>query len=288
VYEECHLSNTYGSAEITETATCYEICRDDLNEMISIPIGRLLDGYHVYVVDEYGEEVIPNEQGEIVIRDVGVFGEYYGREDLNEAVLIEMNGENCYKTGDYGGIDVKSGELMFVGRKDFQIKLRGQRIELSMIESAILHSSSEVLNCIVIKEDASNHSYLCAYLKIRESMDKKKIKEEVMTKCHDHLRSYMIPLKWFFVSDFLLNSNGKIDRQKLSNVVEFVDTESICEQNKTLSPLERKLENIFICAFTLKTSLDILKSFGELGGTSLVAMHALILIRQEIYENKWK
>ncbi len=73
MHEECHLSNTYGSAEITETA-----CRDDLNEMISIPIGRLLDGYHVYVVDEYGEEVVPNEQGEIVIRDVGVFGEYYG------------------------------------------------------------------------------------------------------------------------------------------------------------------------------------------------------------------
>ncbi|CAF1504008.1 unnamed protein product, partial [Adineta ricciae] len=282
--EECHLLNTYGPAEITETATCYEVNRDEVSEMISIPIGRPLSGYRVFVVDEYGQEVVPGEQGEIVVGGVGVFGGYYGREELSKEVMMEVEGDLCYKTGDYGRIEVKNGELKFVGRKDFQIKLRGQRIELSMIESIILQSSGDVLNCVVIKEDSPNDSYLCAYIKIKECLNKKNIEDIVVRYCRNQLASYMTPSKWYFVPDLPLNANGKIDRQKLSSVSEVTDFTSASAPTMQLSPLEKKLEDIFIRSFGLKTLPDVSKSFGELGGTSLGAMHALILIRQEIYE----
>ncbi|CAF4097549.1 unnamed protein product, partial [Adineta steineri] len=284
IHDECHLLNTYGPAEITETATCYEICREEVSQMISIPIGRPLDGYDIYVVDEYRQEVISNQQGEIVIGGVGVFVGYYEREDLSEQVLIDMNGEKCYMTGDFGRIDGETGELIFMGRKDYQIKLRGQRIELSVIESVIIQSSSDIFNCIVIKEESSNDSYLSAYIKLRGEKDKNNIRTELIQICHNHLPSHMIPSKWIFVSEFPLNANGKIDRHQLLHLSETADLQSLSPSLMTLSPLEKKLEDIFLRAFNLKTSPDISKSFGQLGGTSLGAMHALILIRQEIFE----
>ena len=67
VDDACHLLNTYGPAEITETATCYEICRAKLPGMISIPIGQPLAGYDLYLFDDYQQPVMPNQTGEMVI-----------------------------------------------------------------------------------------------------------------------------------------------------------------------------------------------------------------------------
>lgn len=67
VHAQCHLLNTYGPAEITETATSYRVPCDRLSQMISIPIGYPLSGYHVYLLDQYQQPVMPNQQGEIVI-----------------------------------------------------------------------------------------------------------------------------------------------------------------------------------------------------------------------------
>jgi acetyltransferase-like isoleucine patch superfamily enzyme len=282
VGEQCHILNSYGPAEITETATCYEVRRDELSTMTSIPIGRPLEGYHVYLLDEYRQPVIPGQQGEIVVGGVGVFAGYYGRSDLTAEVLIDVNGEKCYATGDFARLDVKSGELVFIGRRDFQVKLRGQRIELSAIESVILESSSNMMNCVVMKEGFDNDGYLSAYMKVKE--EKNSIRDEIIKICSCRLPSYMVPSKWFFVSEFPLNANGKIDRLKLSDTAKSIDSESQSRSETMLSPLEKKLEDIFVRAFHLDASPDVEVSFGQLGGTSLGAMHALIIIREEVFE----
>jgi fengycin family lipopeptide synthetase D len=67
VGKQCHILNTYGPAEITETATYYEVRRDELSKITSIPIGRPLDGYQIYLLDEYRQLVVPGQQGEIVV-----------------------------------------------------------------------------------------------------------------------------------------------------------------------------------------------------------------------------
>lgn len=59
--------NSYGPAEITETASYYEVRRDELLRMTSVPIGLPINGYRIYILDEYGEWVIPGQQGEIVV-----------------------------------------------------------------------------------------------------------------------------------------------------------------------------------------------------------------------------
>ncbi|CAF0953041.1 unnamed protein product [Adineta steineri] len=284
ISEESRIFNLYGPAETTVVTTCYEIHRNDLSTIISLPIGRPLQGYRIYLLDEYRQPVIPGKDGEIIIGGVGVFAGYYGRMDLTRQVLIEMDGEQFYMTGDLGRLDVELNGLVFIGRRDFQVKLRGQRIELAEIESVILRSSLEIMNCIVMKEGVTTDSYLSAYIQAREDNENRDIRNETIQFCNLYLPPYMVPSKWFFIPEFPLNVNGKIDRKKLSSIGEIADLHLQDRPIITLSPLERKLQDIFFRAFRLDSPPDIRISFGQLGGTSLGAMRALIFIRQEVSE----
>lgn len=78
-----------------------------------------------------------------------MFVGYYGRDDLTSQVLLTIQGETCYATSDLGRVDRRSGELVFIGRRGYQVKLRGQRIELSTIESMIMRCAANIINCFV-------------------------------------------------------------------------------------------------------------------------------------------
>ncbi|CAF1004032.1 unnamed protein product [Rotaria sordida] len=285
VSEQCHILNSYGPAEITEAATFYEVRREELSTITSLPIGRPMTGYRIYLLDEYRQPVIPGQLGEIIVGGVGVFAGYYGRADLTSQVLIDINGEQCYATGDLARLDFGSGELMFIGRRDFQVKVRGQRIELSAIELVIIQSSPSVINCVVVKENFEDDNYLTAYVQVKENHEKSKLQKEMSLACQSRLPSYMIPSKWLFAPELPLNPNGKIDRNALGTIaLQAVDFPNEQQTTRILSSLERKLQDIFVRAFRLKSLPDIENTFGQLGGTSLGAMHALNLIRQEVFE----
>ncbi|CAF4856835.1 unnamed protein product [Rotaria sp. Silwood1] len=125
VDEQSRFFNLYGPAEITVVATCHEVRREELSTTVSLPIGYPLIGYCIYLLDEYRQPVVPGQLGEIIIGGVGVFAGYYGRADLTAQSLIDIDGEQCYATGDLARLDVASGELIFIGRRDYQVKLRG-------------------------------------------------------------------------------------------------------------------------------------------------------------------
>ncbi|CAF4730935.1 unnamed protein product, partial [Rotaria sp. Silwood1] len=265
ISEQCHILNSYGPAEITEAATFYEVRREELSRITSLPIGRPMTGYRVYLLDEYRQQVIPGQMGEIFIGGVGVFAGYYGRADLSSQVLIDIDGEQCYATGDLARLDCKSGELVFIGRRDFQVKIRGQRIELSAIELVIIESSPSIINCVVVKENLEDDNYLVAYIQVKEHYEKKQLENEINLACRNHLSSYMIPSKWLFVPKLPLNANGKIDRNALGTIA----TQAVDLVNEHQ---------------TTKSIPDVETTFGQLGGTSLGAMRALNIIRQEVFE----
>ena len=218
---------------------------------------------------------------------VGVFAGYYGRDDLTSQVLVDIDGVKCYATGDLGRLDPVSGDVFFIGRRDYQVKLRGQRIEVSSIELIIVQSSSNVINCIVLKEGSDNDDdHLVAYVQVKENIDKNRLRKEIFTSCSSQLSSSMIPTKWLFVFELPLNMNGKIDRKKLREMgtMELIEMTSSVEMPRIMSPLEMKLQEIFMRAFHLRSPPDVQTPFGLLGGTSIGAMRALSLIRQDITE----
>ena len=88
-----------------------------------------LPNYQCLILDDFLQSVIVDQEGELYVGGVGVFAGYLGRDDLTEKALIEIDGEIFYRTGDLVRMD-NNGLLHYLGRKDHQIKLHGQRIEL--------------------------------------------------------------------------------------------------------------------------------------------------------------
>ncbi|CAF1554150.1 unnamed protein product, partial [Adineta ricciae] len=122
--------NTYGPAEATVNCTFHKInCNHPQDD---IPMGHLFANYICVVLDEFLENVINDQEGELYIGGAGVFAGYLGREDLTQKALVHINDEVYYRTGDLVKIDCNS-RLHYQGRKDHQVKLHGQRIELGEI-----------------------------------------------------------------------------------------------------------------------------------------------------------
>ncbi|CAF1690916.1 unnamed protein product, partial [Adineta ricciae] len=115
-------------------------------------------------------------------------------------------------TGDLVRLDAK-GVLHYVGRRDFMVKLRGQRIELSEIEKTIMDASSVVTRCVVVKyEDKKIGSeYLTAYVQTTVI----NIEQILQQKCQERLPFYMVPSFFILLHKLPLSENGKIDRKRL-------------------------------------------------------------------------
>jgi non-ribosomal peptide synthetase-like protein len=229
-----------------------------------------MPNYQSVILDGFLQNVIINQEGELFVGGVGVFAGYLGRDDLTEKALIDIDGELFYRTGDLVRMD-NNGLLHYQGRKDHQIKLHGQRIELGEIERCLLNKS--ISACVVIKW---SDDHLVAYVQSSD-VDEKQLREH----CLSHLPPHMIPSIFIILDKLPLNANGKIDRKHLpipqfSTITNTEPTESL-----PLTSLEEQLRGVFIEAFHIE-SPDIHMSFGQMGGTSLDAIRALWLIRQEV------
>jgi long-subunit acyl-CoA synthetase (AMP-forming) len=134
----------------------------------------------------------------------------YVNETMNQNVIINHKEHGrIYRTGDLVKLQ-KDGNIVFMGRNDSQVKIRGQRLEISEIEKVILLNNT-VQECIVIKREDIGEECLVAYI-IGNSQEK----EEIIMECNTKLRSYMVPKYIEFVDEYPLNKNGKIDRKQLS------------------------------------------------------------------------
>ena len=126
-------------------------------------------------------------------------------------IFVTINNQIYIKTGDLARYNLR-GELISVGRVDFQIKIRGQRVEATEIENTIKSwSPSKITDCLVTKVPQSD-DLLVAYV---ISNDSEVEIEEIRAYCNKHLRQYMVPSYFVVLDKFPLNANGKIDRKQL-------------------------------------------------------------------------
>ncbi|UJR06584.1 hypothetical protein I4U23_010868 [Adineta vaga] len=156
-------------------------------------------------MDTYLQPSLLGEDGELYIGGTAIFSGYYRRDDLTKHVIIYINDELFYRTGDLVKFDNK-GLLYYQGRKDFQIKLHGQRIELGEIERCLL-SITSISTCVVMKW---GQHHLVAYVQSSVVSEK-----ELHEYCQSHLPPHMIPSHFIILDKLPLNPNGKIDRKHL-------------------------------------------------------------------------
>ena len=160
---------------------------------------------------------------------------------------------------------------------DFQVKLRGQRIELEEIESVIRQHSTITGAVVAVKEDSNKSQFLVGYI-TPDTVDTTDLKSFLSSK----LASYMIPSVWMKMTELPLNTSGKVDRKALP----YPDFSSITTANYTppSSATEMKLRDIWseVRTFQLTRSAPPLNFF-ELGGNSLSAVKVVSLVRNQIF-----
>lgn len=213
------LMNGYGPTEATVAVTAIDVTDDIINDDKSIPIGYAMDGIEIKIVDKNGKEVADGEKGEIIMIGKSVSKGYFKNQEKTNEVFYyeEINGlkERAYRAGDIGyRID---GKIYYCGRKDFQIKLNGFRIEIEDIENNLCKVPN-VRNAVVLPVYKDEKiAYLQGVVELKEKNNLSNLKNGVMIKkeLEKLIQSYMVPRSIKIVEEFPINTNGKIDRKKL-------------------------------------------------------------------------
>ncbi|MEE0746890.1 MAG: D-alanine--poly(phosphoribitol) ligase subunit DltA [Anaerovoracaceae bacterium] len=220
------IVNTYGPTESTVAVTEQEITKEIAFRKEPLPIGKAKKGTKIEIWNQEDRNAGCNEDGEIVIIGNTVARGYFNNTEETRAsfLTIAKKGKSyrAYKTGDKGFLDGE-GILHYIGRKDHQIKLNGYRIEIGDIEKNMMKLET-ILNATVIpKYKDGKVKNLVAFVTISESEKEKRNKRESIKILKEGLRKwvpeYMIPKKWEIIDMMPMNSNGKIDRKKLEELL---------------------------------------------------------------------
>lgn len=205
-------ANLFGPTETTDICTYYIVDRE-FSDDESLPIGYPCDNCGILILKEDNTEAEYGEEGELCVRGSFLASGYYG-DDKKTAVSFTLNPLNknypeiIYRTGDIVKYN-EHGELIFMSRKDFQIKHMGYRIELGEIETAV-NSCPEVETCVCVYDEKTDE-IVCIFT--GRNADENKIIGTVKNKLPD----YMMPNKYVKTSAMPFNRNGKIDRKYLKN-----------------------------------------------------------------------
>ena len=217
----CRFINLYGPTEGTGMSCYYEADRE-FEETEKIPIGKPFKNTEILLIGENNQLILPpkceddfteSETGEIYIRGTAVTLGYYNDPERTQAAFVQnpLNKsypEVVYKTGDLAKYD-KNGDLLFISRKDYQIKHMGHRIELGEIEIVANRKDGVECACCIFDEQKSK-----IVLYFVGSADEKELSAELK----NDLPRYMVPSRIFKIDILPLTSNGKTDRIKLKEI----------------------------------------------------------------------
>ncbi|MGG3523811.1 amino acid adenylation domain-containing protein [Bacillus pseudomycoides] len=267
-YPSVQFVNMYGLTEATVHVTFKKIEYSDIESNLSI-IGVPIPSLRTYLLDKYLRAVPPGVVGELYVGGHGVCRGYLNRPELNKERFITnpyRDSERLYKTGDLGRI-LNTGELVYVGRKDQQVKVRGHRIELGEIEATLLKNSA--INQIVVVSNYINEQVaLCAYYVSDTSLSQKELRDFANT----YLPEFMVPAYFVKLSEIPLTSNGKLDKDRLPDPLKHISNEN----NKKEPQTEEQKVMLKLWEEVLRVSgIGISDNFYELGGDSIKAIQII-------------
>ena len=209
---DCYYANLFGPTETVDVCTFYPIKREFKDDE-ALPIGFACNNVEAYILDEDDKLITEdNKIGELVIRSPFVGLGYYNNKEKTDLAFVNnpLNPsyhEYVYRTGDLVSLN-SLGELLYAGRKDFQIKHMGYRIELAEIEVAT-SSIDKIKSCVCIYDKDVDEIILIYEGRI----DDNDIRDYLKSKLPD----YMIPNKFIRLKQMIYNLNGKIDRAYLKS-----------------------------------------------------------------------
>ncbi|KAK1148109.1 putative NRPS-like protein biosynthetic cluster [Aspergillus melleus] len=217
-----HLLNVYGPTETTIFTTYHEISQDDVDSG-HIPIGKALQNYDTWVVDKNLQPVPRGSIGELLVGGKGVSPGYYRQPEKTSQVFVhtphllqagQIKETRFYRTGDLVR-ETDTGDLYYLGRRDHEVKIRGQRVDLESIEESLLETQllSSAVALRVMLEEPAGGSILVAYVvPITPEVTVDRIRA-----AYTALGPQLMVPRLQITETIPLTPSGKVDRKRLIN-----------------------------------------------------------------------
>lgn len=253
-FKGLEIHNFYGMSETLVPLSSFKVDKKYDNA----PIGKGFKDAEILVFDENNKECETGQIGQLVIK--GDFGQkYFNDPQRTKKTFVKNGAKTLIFTGDMG-LKNENGDIIITGRKDWMVKIHGQRVEIYEIES-LLNKIKNVKEC-AIKAFGDADKYLVGFV-VGKDLNAEFLRNELAKK----LPSYMIPKYFVFIDALPKNINGKLDRKALKEV-------EFSGQQKDFTPPKNKDEielcKIFASVLGIeKVGLD--DDFTLLGGDSLSA-----------------
>ncbi|QTL36672.1 non-ribosomal peptide synthetase [Pseudoalteromonas viridis] len=262
-----HFVSAGGATELSIDSVIYDVHHTD-PDWISIPYGKVMDNQSVYILDENLDAVPIGVPGELHLGGIGMAAGYFDRPGLTAEKYVpnpyaRVPGERLYKTGDLAKYH-DDGTVELLGRIDFQVKIRGLRVELGEIEST-LKQHAYVQDAVAwVQRDEKADATLVAYVVLNQT-DMPDLRGWLMDKLPEH----MVPLIIAPLAEIPLTPNGKTDRRALPKLELVIQDEAIAAQ----SDVEQQIINHWAELLGLEAhKIGRQHNFFDIGGNSLKAL----------------
>ncbi len=275
------IFNHYGPTEYSVVTTSCEVIPDGEPEVP--PIGRPIDNTQAYVLDDRMEPVAVGLPGELYIGGAGLARGYLSRPALTAErflpdALSGRSGARLYRTGDVARF-CENGEIEFLGRADRQIKLRGFRIELDEVETALAGHPAVQDAAVIARQDRAGELTVVSYFVPRHGQAV--TSAELRAHLKQRLPHYMVPAAVVALDSMPLSPNGKVDRQALPAPVW-----SRAEDEAGVVGPRNHIEEIVAGIWTQVLGVErvgLHDDFFELGGHSLIATRVAARINETFH-----
>ncbi|MCJ8267986.1 MAG: amino acid adenylation domain-containing protein, partial [Psychrosphaera sp.] len=269
------LVHVYGPTETTVYSTSTLITEDLVEHM---PIGKPINNKTHYVLNASLQLTPFGAVGELYIGGAGLARGYLNQAEMTAKHFIsdpfgEQADARLYKTGDLVRY-LPDGNLVFMGRVDHQVKIRGLRIELGEIEHQLLQLSAVEFAVVLVREDEAGNKQLVAYV-VGDGIEPTSIRESLQ----ENLPQYMVPSFFVKLDALPLNANGKIDKKALPAPDASV---LVGDYIAPTTPTQAKLVQIWSELLNIKPDkISISANFFEAGGHSLLSVRLVGEVRSQ-------
>jgi amino acid adenylation domain-containing protein len=273
----------YGCSEISCMGCTYAVPRDQPVERTRV--GRPFDNMSVRVLDPDFNLLPAGVVGEIHFAGDGVVKGYLNRPDLTADKFLELDGRRYYRTGDMGRLG-EDGELEIVGRSDFQVKLRGMRVELGEVEYHLRRAAGVRDGVVAAHRLTGDEKSLVAYVVMdREGGEPARndsLIAAVRRHMMKHLPDYMVPAAYVELDRLPLNHNMKVDRRALPEP-ETSDRRIAADARfrEPRTPTETRLASLWRKLLRLDR-IGIDDHFFDLGGHSMLGIALILAVEREL------
>ncbi|MRN57175.1 non-ribosomal peptide synthetase [Paenibacillus monticola] len=283
IFYDCKVISLGGATEAAIWSIYFPVEEVD-SKWNSIPYGYPLSNQSYYVLN-YEEELCPiGVKGDLYIGGTGLAKEYlFNPAKMQESFINHERYGKLYKTGDLGTM-TEAGYIEFQGRNDFQIKIRGYRVELEEIEKGLLAIPDIKSAVVICAPDSRGMDALYGYFVSESKLSVKSI----VVSLEERLPDYMIPNKIMQINEIPITGNGKRDRKKLIDLAEAY-TQNSANEGRYKAP-SNDVENTLVEVWKELlgvSQIGVEDNFFDIGGNSVLVMEMFNRI-EKIYPNQLK